>query len=730
MKKLILMAFLILFSVSAYSISLLKNYNYEGFTDGAYSNIAPQAQNSLFTSTYYANNGNPLTYVDTANGAKNQSAIGYDINNDNIRETFAASGSILKIYNSSQLDLMSTISFPDSVIHYAVQPYNGNNYLIVETASKIYVYDSTLTLYNLLNVNIAGSEGNFHCSTSGNCVNIVITDSGNAIYWQNFSLADNTPGGHAISSFYIQNAPADNIFLKPNLMDIGKETISGYDLFLFSFIQKFVPGGGSSNTFQEGFIIYNSTGIKTYSYTSLDTGSISEVTPPLTGDNYNSQSSNTFAFGYVKNSKPYIGSGYFLNDAIQIQKLHSSIWSPDVYEISNAFQCKVFSNDARSNYCMAGFSYNNATLIIAATDYGVPLTYSDTYLLQTTNLSNGFIVSGRNTLSHGLNVNNLVRNGAYTTDFITPQGILSLDGNPNVFLGNGDLKFTFLYPSGLNNAIISPINGKYSPYYDLIAMTPTNVVYISDNFIIPPTQIESYTVNPCLNSVWNLTTLVGVTITPRSYLNLFPVSAKAILYYGNSNQQDTNFSAYSQSGSIFNFQFVANTTIQNGILRLIALDNQTNQGQTIDLPFSVTLNGAAYGSCITTGTGIIETTNPSQNQTNNTYGGLPISNTNNPIANGFRDLANALFMTPTLLLLLIIFLLDLILFISAIYARILSAHFIGVLMGIGILNIFIIVIATLAAWISSVLIISLLAILVIIGAIMFSSWWHNRSTGG
>jgi len=136
---------------------------------------------------------------------------------------------------------------------------------------------------------------------------------------------------------------------------------------------------------------------------------------------------------------------------------------------------------------------------------------------------------------------------------------------------------------------------------DMIFMTNTNLYYFDDGRRNDPAYISSYTINPCLDSIWKLNTSVGDSITVTDPDNDL-VSARAILYYGSGDEYDTGWIGNYSSGTEIPFKFDngANRTAGGAKLRLMAYDT-ANMGDIdiIDITFNVGLTGVEYGDCTT-----------------------------------------------------------------------------------------------------------------------------------
>lgn len=191
---------------------------------------------------------------------------------------------------------------------------------------------------------------------------------------------------------------------------------------------------------------------------------------------------------------------------------------------------------------------------------------------------------------------------------------------------------------------------------DLIGVSSSFLFYIDDGFTNSPTEITSYSVNPCLDSVWKQNTSVQVTITstdPDADL----VSSRAVLYLGDSNEQDSGFSNNVTSGQPVIFNFVANKTIGLGSLNLYSKDQVNQLVDTIPLTFSVSTNGVSFGDCQTN-----VNVQTQQQQQNATQGVITTISSNNAITSGVGSIASNFGLSSLIIWLLIMFLVAIALF--------------------------------------------------------------------
>ena len=274
---------------------------------------------------------------------------------------------------------------------------------------------------------------------------------------------------------------------------------------------------------------------------------------------------------------------------------------PTADSISNVFRANVFpGTESVDDFCVIGYDDSNEELdaICGSETSTLLLTETVEFLFDTPyNLTDVYGTS--NNIAHSAQHSTAIVGGKDLDEFITSYGVQALFLNGSGLLST--LQGIFSIPRE-NGAVISidaeRINAP-GGREDLIVLTPTNLFYLDDGFSNSGANISFFSVNPCLDSTWKINTSVEVVIRPQDD-DADSVSARALLYQGETNQQDSGFSANVSSGTDISFNFIANRTIGSGTLRLQARDTgNPDDINTIDLTFSVGSNGVVFGDCKT-----------------------------------------------------------------------------------------------------------------------------------
>jgi hypothetical protein len=738
--------FLILFFISfSFFVSAtlypLKEYSSQGFSDQMYSSIEAQSQNILFNSNYLSTYGAPIYYVRNVVANQMQSPIYADLGSGDFK-IFAASANSILVYQDKTLQLNQTLTFENLVQKYKVFSFDNVTYLVVIDSQFIYPVQVT-PIMTVLKYNNSAFEV------------LQKRNFSDKHFYQPDPLGDDMAvecnGDRCVMAVMVTGSTAYQ-FVKAapfNLTAVTNDTLDSMELGSigsgsiktskpFEIVSKDIDSDGLKEFMTAGS---NGADMRIFTGRYLDNGtlvflansSIAATSSSGFGSNlvlgsFNTGSISTMAVSYKDtNNKIRMMSMYWSGtNWVKYSTGHSSSYCPAITAMSNTFLCKVFTNDNEANYCVLGYTNNNATVMMAATDFGVGFLETDTVTALGTNFTNYFIPDTytMQILAHGINTNNNIQSGIYITDFMTPFGIYSIS-QPNYFTGTASLNLDWSLPHNIISSIITPVRAESSPYYDILAESASSLIYIDDKFISPNAEIDAYTINPCVNQPFLLNTSVQITVTPKSYNDIYNVAAKAILYYGNINEQAANFTAFFPSGSTMSFDFIANKSITNGKIRLETKDDNNNEIEYIDIPFSVSTTGNAFGTCLTSVSDIIAT-NLALNVTADLYD-ENVTMTDNFVRKQVTRQANSMGIPTLLFVLLILFGADFIIFVAAISNPTMAVHTAAILTGILFFDLFGLIIGTMIGIVPVAFMVTLIIILVIIGA-MYLANFFNKTT--
>jgi len=268
----------------------------------------------------------------------------------------------------------------------------------------------------------------------------------------------------------------------------------------------------------------------------------------------------------------------------------------------------VINGDSR-NLCLSGYYPEDSEIALSCIRYGSGIgTYNYVYYIYDNTLHNitatEYLNSG---MTHAVQYSDESTGGENKHELLTSVGVLKLippysDDSTTLCDSNKicEMKLIYEIPSE-QNAIISAdyeaVNRE-----DLIFITDSNLGYINDGWsnrdCSQQTCITYYYFNPSTSGTWKINTSFEIRFKIEDYDNDY-VNAKLDLYYNDDNNQTTEWSLNYSSGTIFSFtdsDLKINKTISNGIIRLSARETGNPSGiETLDIPFSVGLNGLEFG---------------------------------------------------------------------------------------------------------------------------------------
>lgn len=734
MKKIpIILIFIVMLSTIIYADDVLNSYLRQGFIDQTFSNLQ-QSQNMLFNDNYATTYGTPLIGSATVTNSQFQPVINYDIDSDNYPELFVSSGTNIRMYRDYTLRNMTLLNTGANILRYGIVLYNTTPHLIVlanYTGGNIkilqYNYTNTFNLVSARNISgVTPLNGviNFDCGVL-HCV-VFLYDTLQTIDIYGFNLSDtNTDYENAktLATGLKDGAAALSYIANPFTVVH----------FTDGDVSYFSTAASSTNNMGIVSIGVNSTGENTNVVSSFTVvnPSLSQQISNLISGTFNDGSAYTLAGARLTSNKivQYSLTWNSLTHAFSVYNTHSmNSWNNIISSMGNTFACHVFDGFSE-DYCTIGYnSVTNFTTIMASTDFGVPLLQSDEVIAQGSNYTNYFTPTKEQVIAHAIESNNYYGDsGVYFSDFLTPFGVYKIR-NPNYFTGDAELLLSYGLPNSVRNVVVSPMTVKRTSFYDIAALTSSNLYYINDGFVTPKAVIDAYAINPCLNSVWNKTTPVSVSITPKSYNNLYTVRAKATLYYGTANPQIANWSSYYPSETAISFDFIANSTITNGILRMEAEDSVNSGNTYIDVSFTVGNTGKNFGECQTYISGISTASNAS-NTVDMLFNNSATS-TNNSLTNAIRRTAKDTGLPTDIFIVIIILGVSVIVFLSSLqHSTLFTNHPQAVLMFIGFMDLAALIICAITGMLSATFIIIMIT-LMLIGGGLFVAHLFRKSTEG
>lgn len=278
-------------------------------------------------------------------------------------------------------------------------------------------------------------------------------------------------------------------------------------------------------------------------------------------------------------------------------------YSVDGFKLGNVYRADIFTDSGNNDFCVNGHDTNGISAICASlvttnnfndgvwffspytsTNFNVSFDYGswDSYtMVSNTGTSASSILFADSQMITG--------NGIY--------GFSNIDENDAYIVSSldNDRAMTFINenPKGLGSMIIDDATNV--SHQDLMVLSTSNLFYIDDNFVNTPGQITSVCINPDPSGTLKLNTTMSIQVKVED-INGDNVRAKAIIYDGDSAEQDSGFTSYAVSGTTFSFGFDINATRSNAVISVLANDIENNL--TLDRynrTFSVGTYGAEFG---------------------------------------------------------------------------------------------------------------------------------------
>ena len=296
-----------------------------------------------------------------------------------------------------------------------------------------------------------------------------------------------------------------------------------------------------------------------------------------------------------------------------------SLQDADGIILSNPIKINAFPSsksgvlDPKTDVCMLGYNKisDELDLLCGSSLYSYDVGFVSFNNIEYFHTGTAFNVSqsfgDRNIMIHSIESKTDTINNNNMDEVLTPYGIFELSLDDGVIIGscslNSQCEMNLSWTNPKGDGAIIPVDAERVGYDDLILLRSTNLWYFDDGYSNTAPTFD-YTVNPCINSVWQKNTTLTVTITPIDNDVTDMVSGRAILYYGQVFAIDTGWSANYSSDTVISLNLPVNQTITSGTLRLFATDTYDFSGHAVytDLSVSVGDVGIVNGACITSST--------------------------------------------------------------------------------------------------------------------------------
>ncbi len=559
-----------------------------------------------------------------------------DLDNDGINEIIILDGSTFRLFQGKNLAIVDSFNLPtdervSNFITFDIDDDNLTEIIVVREVSKtmhILEYNGTSfhnqSSYDLSSFdNFAEAEVMIKCGKTENCFMAFTSNIDGVGGARNISIASFNSSTAGSQILLEETTDSNNNYCFPKIKAI---TYADYDgdntdeyIFTYSLFRKLSD--------EQLHIIYvdvadNMTVTKELDITDTTFNPYTVGANDCTNDDINL--GKTFTAPLVFDIDGSISNGLETVIAMMVDsdefKMHSyksngdflddypEVFQADGVLISNIIKINAFADSDAVDFCVMGYddvdgeidllcASEQATWSHLFINYETREFIFDTSLFY--NITQDY--GNWNVITHAAQHSTATFNGANLDEVVNSYGVLSLNLDTSCRIQIPPIKcLDLIFENPKADAVVLSVDAEKTGRDDLIVQTKTNLWYIDDEFANSPATISDYFINPCIDSTWKVNTSAEVRITAIDIDNDL-VSARAILYYNDENEQDTGWSSNSTSGTTFSFaDFKANKTIGVGTLRLIARDTGVPDVNTsIDITFSVGSNGVEFNDCTT-----------------------------------------------------------------------------------------------------------------------------------
>ena len=525
-----------------------------------------------------------------------------DLDADGTNEIIVVDGDNIRLYQTSSLTILNAILLldtPEALIIYDIDGDSMPEIIVYENqAIEIVEYNGT-SFYTQTNFSInplSETEAYVQCKGTNDCIAIGIdgTPAPDRVYATAFNstglfTAETLITADAGTYFCMEGnvAPAVSVADTDNDGSIEYIFTMG-EITSFSNAKVSILWVGVNAT---TVIPEHETEMTIEMPSSSDCADISDYTSPLVFDIDGSPDNGLeTVIGIMISADDFKmysfnKEGGALDDYPEIANGEGTI-------LSNVMRANVFTDTANEDFCIMGYqgtALRRLNLLCASEQTGQIVETVEFVFDQPVTFN---VTKGYNAITHATQMSQVTTDGNNLDEFVNAYGVWGLD-----YVLINELELLWQNPKG-DSAVI-PVDVNKEGREDLLMLTSTNLWYIDDGFTNTGGVLSSYTINPCIDRTWKQNTSVTITATVTD-ADGDDVSARAMLYAGTANQQDSGWSSNFSSGTTFSFSFTANNTASNAWLEIYGRDVENPaENSSISVQFSVATSGAEFGDCIT-----------------------------------------------------------------------------------------------------------------------------------
>ncbi len=575
-----------------------------------------------------------------------------DLDHDGTNEIIIFDSTGVRLFNNKELDIVDSFPFSEETSNAIIFNIDGDNFteIIIALVDSQVLHVIEYNGSNMFNTSLSFSHLNH---SSGADVQIKCRDVNDCFMaYSNNTVGSATIAGDLYGIFFNSSAwgkediieegfdGGTDLFCKPVIPSIAVADYDGDNtkeyIFSFSNIDTganelephifWVDASADGITVEEHIEIGDSDA--TVSGAGCGGDSFRGMTSPITFDIDGSPSNGLETIiAYKVDDNEYVMKSFKGCSSegcgiTQLQDYPASCTGffnlgncPEATSLSNIVKADIFSGtEGVDDFCVMGYNDDRSELdmVCGSETSTVPLPVwflkSKTMEL-VLNETVPFNLSGvspvfHNGIIHSAQHSSASPSGKNLDEFVTSFGIISAG---NTETSSPDLSIIFANPKQ-NTSLIS-VDAEKVGREDLIALASTNIWYIDDQFSNEGGQITEYDIDPCIDSTIqiNSSSKFLVKVEDKDSLKAGAitdlVSARVIIYEGETDEQDTGWSNNLTSGTTFTFldTLIYNVTTGSSTLRLMGRDlGNPDEIDIIEFTFSVGNAGVVKGDCSTT----------------------------------------------------------------------------------------------------------------------------------
>ena len=553
-----------------------------------------------------------------------------DLDNDTINEIIVFDGKDIKIYNSSPdsfLGIIDAVTVTQVIETGLIYDIDGDGYKEIIVSSKsggngyveIVRYNGTATTL-LTTLDLSGEittthESSVTCRGENDCL-VAYSDRATYLFTDAGDMkVSSFNSSHIINTTTIYTGTSNNVECLPSIrhipfIDYDNDGDIEYFVSYFDMNTRKVNIGIldvdvlGSITLEQTIIVDGTISMGMISCSAIYPGHYANVnsmfTAPLVFD-IDGGSSNGFeiAIGVMTDTDEfkiyvYKSNGDLLDDYPEVSDGNGLL-------VSNIARFNAFPDTADVDFCVMGYDWVDELLdLVCGSEQSGLIFETQKFRYDAEDFSYN-VSAGYHTMIHSGQHSTATTDGNNLDELVCSYGIFTLDYS-EIFINTRNLGYIWENPKGDSTIITSDINSIGRE--QMLVLTDTNIWLLTDGYALQGGEIDYYCTYPCIDAVWkvsdeNTSREAEVTIKVID-ADGNQVSARAILFYGETFAQDSGWSVNGSSDTTFTFNFQINESISNSVLRLMGRDTSNPDDESIiDLTVSTGLNGVIKEDCFT-----------------------------------------------------------------------------------------------------------------------------------